>query len=285
MPRARRDGLGTPAAVHGLRPRRVLRLEPAPARVSAPREQWTPGDAFLRAGRKLVVVLRGRNDGLTRPNTAFRRFCPLLRISLSLQSNVTQHGVVVSLSYLMRPTHERVAPHAANGAAAPRDPNRVQLRRPNVSDGTRMWEVARDSQVLDLNSSYSYVLWCRDFADTSIVALDEGRVVGFVTGYLRPGRTDTLFVWQVAVDADQRGKGAAGRMLDGLLDGLADQGVTRLETTISPDNAASQALFTALARRRGTDIVRQDLFAPEHFPDSHEAEDLYIVGHNNGGRQ
>lgn len=142
-----------------------------------------------------------------------------------------------------------------------------------------MWEIARDSKVLDLNSSYAYVLWCRDFGASSVVALDDGRVVGFVSGYLRPADPETVFVWQVAVDADQRGKGVAGRMLDELFERLEPQGVVRLETTISPDNAASQALFAGLARRRKTDITKQDLFSPDHFPDSHEAEDLYTVGH------
>ena len=90
----------------------------------------------------------------------------------------------------------------------------TSFRQPTVADGTRLWEIARDSRVLDLNSSYSYVLWCRDFAPTSIVAADEdGRAVGFVTGYIRPANPATLFVWQVAVDADQRGKGLAGKML------------------------------------------------------------------------
>ncbi len=148
-----------------------------------------------------------------------------------------------------------------------------------------MWEIARDSQVLDLNSSYAYVLWCRDFAASSVVAIDGGRVVGFVSGYVRPQRADTLFVWQVAVDADHRGRSVAGRMVDELLDRLRPDGVIRLETTISPDNTASQALFAALARRRGTDITKHDLFGTEHFPDSHEAEELYLIGHDDGGPQ
>ncbi len=122
------------------------------------------------------------------------------------------------------------------------------------------------------------MLWCRDFARTSIVAEDEGRLVGFVTGYVRQDAPDTLFVWQVAVDESQRGKGVGVSMLDRLLEGIAPQGVTRLETTVSPDNPASIAMFTSLARRRGQPITKQALFTPEHFPDSHEAEELYVVG-------
>lgn len=152
----------------------------------------------------------------------------------------------------------------------------MTLRVPSVPDGIRLWEIARDSRELDLNSSYAYVLWCRDFQHTSIVASVDGRVCGFVTGYIRPSRPDTLVVWQVAVDAEQRGKRIAGLMLDGLLDRLAPT-VSRMETTISPGNSASIALFSGTASRRGLQITSEPLFAPADFPDSHEPEDLYIL--------
>lgn len=157
-------------------------------------------------------------------------------------------------------------------------PDAVSFRSPQIADGVRLWEIAKNTEVLDLNSSYAYLLWCRDFSRTSIVSVVDDQVVGFVTGYIRLDAPHTVMVWQVAVDADQRGKGLAGRMLTGLFDRLAPEGVTHLETTISPDNEASIALFTALARRRNTTIARQDLFLPEDFPDGHEAEDLYIIG-------
>ncbi|MGI1849208.1 diaminobutyrate acetyltransferase [Rhodococcus sp. SJ] len=164
----------------------------------------------------------------------------------------------------------------ADTADAPAEPH---FRAPHISDGIRMWQIARDSKVLDVNSSYAYVLWCRDFAATSVVATaGDDEAVGFVSGYRRPDAPDTLFVWQVAVDQDQRGRGVAGRMLDSLWDRLTDAGVTRLETTVSPDNEASIAMFTALARRRGLRITRSELFTPSDFPDSHMAEDLYTIG-------
>lgn len=156
-------------------------------------------------------------------------------------------------------------------------PDAVALRSPKVSDGVRLWEIARDSQVLDLNSSYAYLLWCKDYAETSVVAEVDGRVVGFVTGYLRPELPDVVMVWQVAVDADQRGLGLAGKMLSQLMDRLEPRGITTLHTTISPDNEASVALFTALAERRGMSITKESFFSPADFPDDHEPEDLYAV--------
>ena len=151
------------------------------------------------------------------------------------------------------------------------------LRRPTLEDGGAMWRVARDSQTLDLNSSYAYLLWARDFAATSVVAERDGAVVGFVSGYVRPDATGTLMVWQVAVDADQRGHGLAGRMLDHLAETVP--GVTSLETTITDDNEASRALFGAFARKRGATHEELDLFVRDHFPDEgHEPEVLHRIG-------
>ncbi|MFI7012288.1 diaminobutyrate acetyltransferase [Streptomyces sp. NPDC050145] len=157
-----------------------------------------------------------------------------------------------------------------------------QLDHPGVADGAAIWRIARDSKVLDLNSSYSYLLWCRDFAGTSVVARDEtGEVAGFVTGYFRPERPETLVVWQVAVDHGHRGHGLAGALLDGLTAKVRDSGrqVTTVETTITPDNTASQALFLSYARRHGAGVERQVLFDAGLFPDDgHLPEELYRIG-------
>lgn len=158
----------------------------------------------------------------------------------------------------------------------------VLLRRPEMPDGARVWEIARDSKVLDLNTSYAYLLWCHDFADTSVVAEVDGRVVGFVTGFRRPTAPDVFMLWQVAVDADQRGNKLAGRMIHNLLDRLVENGVRWLHTTVAPDNEPSLRLFHGVARDRGVAIERHDFITPEHFPDDgedkHQPEDLYTIG-------
>jgi L-2,4-diaminobutyric acid acetyltransferase len=157
-----------------------------------------------------------------------------------------------------------------------------QLDHPGVADGAAIWRIARDSKVLDLNSSYSYLLWCRDFAGTSVVARDEqGEVAGFVTGYIRPERPGTLVVWQVAVDEGHRGHGLAGMLLDGLTAKVRASGrpVDTVETTITPDNSASQALFLSYARRHAAGVQRTVLFDAGLFPDDgHLPEELYLIG-------
>jgi L-2,4-diaminobutyric acid acetyltransferase len=152
------------------------------------------------------------------------------------------------------------------------------LEAPGDDDGREMWRIARDTEVLDVNSPYSYLLWCRDFADSSVVARDGDRVCGFITGYIRPRSAVTLFVWQVAVDQAYRGRGLAKRMLDYLGDRAAAEGRSYLEATVTPDNIPSSRLFEAFARDRGSAVERRTLFTEEQFPKGHQPEVLYRIG-------
>ncbi|MGW4535996.1 diaminobutyrate acetyltransferase [Nocardia sp. NPDC004340] len=153
----------------------------------------------------------------------------------------------------------------------------IQIREPELADGAHMWQIAENSRVLDTNSSYAYLLWCRDFPATSMVAEIDGEVAGFVIGYTRPSWPNVLFVWQVAVDQPHRGHGLGVDMLDALLERTTAHGITQLETTISPDNPASVAMFAALARRRGAALTRTTLFSADQFPGGHQPEDLYRI--------
>lgn len=155
------------------------------------------------------------------------------------------------------------------------------IESPTKADGAAFWRIARDSQKLDLNSAYAYLLWCHDFSDTSVVARAGGETVGFVMGYRQQASPEVGVVWQVAVDASQQGRGLAGRLLDALFARLVDRGVRYLETTITPDNAASIGLFSSFAKRWNAALERSELFARADFPDDHEhheQEDLYRIG-------
>lgn len=158
------------------------------------------------------------------------------------------------------------------------DTGDYELRTPTLTDGRALWRMAVDSATLDVNSPYAYLLWCRDFASTSVIAEHHGVPAGFVTGYRRPAQPETLMVWQVAVNAAHRGAGLAGRMLDHLAAAQLPDGVTFIETSITPDNDASRRLFGAFARRWDATLDSCELFGTGLFPDSHLSEDLFRIG-------
>jgi L-2,4-diaminobutyric acid acetyltransferase len=137
----------------------------------------------------------------------------------------------------------------------------------------------RKIDILDLNSPYNYLLLCKFFNDTCVVARENGKIVGFVSAFRQPDSLEVIFVWQIAVDESQRGKGLGSSLLHELLELEECKNVRFLETTISPSNKASQALFRKLADNVGTRVEVFECFPSNVFPEKeHEPENLYRIG-------
>lgn len=158
---------------------------------------------------------------------------------------------------------------------------KFHFRKPNKEDGAPVWELVKQTGILDLNSSYSYIMWCEVFSETSIVAEREGEIVGFISGFIHPERRSTLFIWQVAVNESEQGRGLATKMLFELLDRDFNQQVDYLETTVSPSNTPSNHLFWGLANKLSSNCVISDYILTEDFPEEgqeHEEEILFRIG-------
>lgn len=155
----------------------------------------------------------------------------------------------------------------------------LRFRPPVPEDGVSVHNLVAHCPPLDGNSLYCNLLQCTHFSDTSISVESDGDLCGFVSGYLIPERPDTLFIWQVAVSKQARGMRLASRMIREILARPGQSSVHYLETTITPDNEASWALFRGLARDLGTDCKESVLFDHErHFRGQHESEMLLRIG-------
>jgi len=153
------------------------------------------------------------------------------------------------------------------------------MRSTTRADGADVYALVAACPPLDLNSCYAYVLWCEHFGATCVVAEGGQGLDGFISAYRRPDAPDVLFVWQVAVHPRARGSGLAGRMLSHLLNRESCQGVLWLETTVSPGNLASRALFQGFARQKGVALTEEPLFVAAHFGgQAHDDEPLLRIG-------
>ncbi len=156
---------------------------------------------------------------------------------------------------------------------------RIELRRPRVTDGAAVHRLIARCPPLDTNSRYCNLLQCTHFADSSVVATRADAIVGFISGYIEPAQRDTLFVWQVAVAPECRGQGLARSMLTHILKRETCRGVDFIETSITPDNEASWRTFRSSARRWGAPLDAQPWLSSEpHFEGKHESELLVRIG-------
>jgi L-2,4-diaminobutyric acid acetyltransferase len=155
----------------------------------------------------------------------------------------------------------------------------VTYRRPRKADGARIWALIKSIEALDDNSMYCNLLQCSHFAGTCALAEMDGKPVGWISGYLPPERPDTLFVWQVAVHPDARGRGNAKRLVRELLKREGCERVRHIHSTITRDNAASWALFRAIADDLDAPMVDDAHFEREaHFGGQHPTEHLVEIG-------
>lgn len=156
----------------------------------------------------------------------------------------------------------------------------MQIRTAGPDDAAGVWQLVEESEALDLNSPYAYLLGFDHHGPTSVVAEDDGRVVGFVLSYRPPPRPESVFVWQVGVAASHRRMGLGRRLLHGVLDRDACADVRYMEATVTPSNGASMALFRGIAEDYETDFTVEPCFSADQFPpgEGHEPEDLVRIG-------
>ncbi|MFA5700222.1 MAG: diaminobutyrate acetyltransferase [Desulfuromonas sp.] len=158
----------------------------------------------------------------------------------------------------------------------------IIIRKPQIEDAFGIWSLVKNSPPLDLNSKYSYMLFCTHFRDMSVVAIDpaqDNKVVGFVSGYRPPPQPDTLFVWQVAVDGSMRGTGLAPKIIQDILEREENRDLAYIQATVSPSNKASEGLFRKLAKIYTAACETSVFFNSEDFgTGDHEEEVLFHIG-------
>ncbi|MFP3944985.1 MAG: diaminobutyrate acetyltransferase [Alphaproteobacteria bacterium] len=171
-------------------------------------------------------------------------------------------------------------PKARAGRAVklPLERDGFEFDHPRPSEGREIWELIAEIGTLERNTPYAYLMFAHYFRSTVVVARREGRVQGFVVGFRPPEQPDTVFVWQVGVSPAARGKGLGRLVLDVLIEAQPPE-VRFMEATVTPDNAASDALFRSIAKLYGAPCRVSDGFGPELFPGTgHERERLFRIG-------
>ncbi len=155
----------------------------------------------------------------------------------------------------------------------------IELREPCLKDGLPVHQLIERCPPLDPNSSYCNFLQSGHFSSTCAAAEKDGQLVGFTSGYLLPHQPDTMFFWQVAVDASARGLGLASKMIHHILARPVCENVRHIHTTITEDNQASWALFKRLAASLEAELQSSVWLDKEiHFQGQHDSELLVHIG-------
>ncbi len=107
-----------------------------------------------------------------------------------------------------------------------------------LEDLEGFWDEERDMGFLH------QALYVHEFGETSVLAEREGRILGYLLGFVGPDGTG--YIHAVAVRPEARGEGLARRMYARFEELVAEQQAYRLKAITAPENAASRAFHEAL---------------------------------------
>ena len=154
----------------------------------------------------------------------------------------------------------------------------MELRTPEIEDARESFRIARNEPNIDANTEYYYMIWYRDFSETSLVAVSEGKQIGYLTAFISPKNPDTLFIWQIATMPHHGVPNLGIKMMTHVVDKAKRKGVEYVEATVSPDNRPINYVMRLLAKRLAANYSTSMLFNPDAFEGSHEAELMYRIG-------
>ena len=153
------------------------------------------------------------------------------------------------------------------------------IRTPRSTDGAKVWSLIGATDALDDNSLYCNLLQTTHFASTCAIAEQDGKIVGWLSGYIPPDQPETYFVWQVCVSDAARGQGLGRKLIGDVLARPACRSVTTLQCTITHDNEPSWGLFTGIARKLDAQMHQVEMFDRHaHFEDRHDSEYAVSIG-------
>lgn len=153
----------------------------------------------------------------------------------------------------------------------------IKIRIARKEDALSVYKLVKACPPLDLNSPYCYLLLCTHGEKYCLTAHIAGELAGFVSAYPKPGQSSTLFVWQIAVSPNFRGKGIARQLLHRLVDAAVAEGFVSLETTVTPSNNLSRHLFMAITDDYGAECHESQFCPASLLGDNHEEEVLFKI--------
>jgi len=144
----------------------------------------------------------------------------------------------------------------------------IRLRRPTEADHPILvaqvddwWGGRRLHQIFPR-------LWLQHFTGTSWVAEDdEGRLIGFLVGFISPDRPGEAYIHMVATSPNKRGAGLGRTLYERFFEDARAKGAHRVTAITWPGNRTSVAFHRAMGFTPADGPGTQNLYGTPAYPD------------------
>lgn len=153
----------------------------------------------------------------------------------------------------------------------------MKIREVNKEDFLKVAEFAKNCPPLEPYPLHFYKIMFRYHRGVSLVAEEDGRVLGFAFGLVAQSLPRTCFFWQVGVSPKAQGKGLGKKLVSFFEKKAKEAGCVRVELTVDLGNTPSQKLFESMKYKNASSqekatveeegkIAAKDYYGPgRHF--------------------
>ena len=121
----------------------------------------------------------------------------------------------------------------------------VSLRRVTIEDLATILDELGDFWGEERDMGFLHqALYVHEFGESSVLAERDGRILGYLLGFV--GQDGTGYIHAVAVRGEARGEGLARHMYDRFEELVSERDAYRLKAITAPENAGSRAFHEAL---------------------------------------
>lgn len=153
----------------------------------------------------------------------------------------------------------------------------MKIRRLNSQDIHSIRDLVAKCKPLDLHTLYSYWIIIQYFNKYSFVLESSSQQVGLITSLDKKlDSKKILFIWQIGVIPEFRGKKLGEKLLHHLVESALNDGINYFQFSIDPNNTASLKTFQSIATNFKGKLVKIDQVSiKDDSMRNKEFEDLY----------
>jgi ribosomal protein S18 acetylase RimI-like enzyme len=158
------------------------------------------------------------------------------------------------------------------------EPDGITIRRPTEADYPAISQVIDDWWGGRKMDHLLPRLWLQHFTSTSWLAeTDDGRLAGFLVGFLSPDREDTAYCHMIATNPNLRRRGLGRALYERFFTDARAAGRTRVVAVTWPANRLSLAFHRALGFEVQGGPGSQNLYGTPAQPGYDFGEDRAIL--------
>lgn len=152
------------------------------------------------------------------------------------------------------------------------------IRKCMVEDVDILRRFVAECKPLELHTPFTYWTLFNYFSNLCFLMVDEEKVIGFISGVRSSLDNEIVYLWQIGVSKDHRGKNCASLLLDHFIKAVIDLDCSKIQVSISPENQSSYNAFVRYAKENSYSFEKiGEVKYYDQLSDKNEFEILYQI--------